>query len=51
MGLSSSLKSVVGLKEYSDENEAFKVLQSDRDPNKEVAKFLNEVFTRCPVAK
>ena len=39
MGLSSSLKSVVGLKEYSDENEAFKVLQSERDPNKEVAKF------------
>ena len=36
MGLWSSLRSVIGLKEYSDDDEAYKVVQSDKNPNREV---------------
>ena len=36
MGLWNSLKNFIGLTEYTDNNEAFIVLQSDRDPCREV---------------
>ena len=36
MGLWSSLKGFVGLIEYTDNNEVFTVLQSERDPCREV---------------
>ena len=36
MGIWSSLKIVIGFKEYTDDDQAYKVVQSDRDPNREV---------------
>ena len=36
MGIWSYLKSVIGFKEYTDDDQAYKVVQSDRDPNREV---------------
>jgi rRNA maturation protein Rpf1 len=41
----------MGLKEYSDNDEAFKVVQSDRDPNREVysLQFANELSLIMPI--
>ena len=44
MGIWRSLKSVIGFKEYTDDDQAYKVVQSDRDPNREVFIYIYVLF-------